>query len=118
MKGEVFITSKERGSHKINCSKHPNIRYELFFFLAKLYKEIQLMIMQFWWHNMAFDNKIYWINWSFLCESKRDGGLGFRCTNTFNQSLLAKQAWRIMMNPRSLYARLLKSKYFPKCCLF
>lgn len=64
------------------------------------------------------ERKIHWLRWDLLCYSKKDGGLGFRDFNTFNNALLAKLAWRLVSNENSLVARLLKAKYFPNCSFF
>lgn len=44
---------------------------------------------------------------------KIDEELGFKHLNLFNQALLAKNAWKMSVQPNSLHARVLKAKYFP-----
>lgn len=43
-------------------------------------------------------HKKFWKNW---------------VSKTFNQALLTKNGWRLISNPDSLWAKLLKAKYFP-----
>ena len=67
----------------------------------------------FWWGQKHQEAKIAWVDWKQMCYLKSRGGLGFRNLQAFNLAMLAKQAWRILTNPSSLIARVLKARYFP-----
>lgn len=41
------------------------------------------------------------------------GGLGFIYLSLFNEALLVKNGWKMLYNPSSLSALILKSKYIP-----
>lgn len=56
--------------------------------------------------------------WAVLCQPKGSGGMGLRDLECFNLAMLAKQAWRLVTNPQSLLARLLKARYFPRANYF
>ncbi|XP_024190496.1 uncharacterized protein LOC112194497 [Rosa chinensis] len=76
-------------------------------------EDIEQMCARFWWGSTTNKRKIHWRSWDFLCNSKEEGGLGFRSLAEFNSAMLAKQAWRIINHPNSLIARIYAARYFP-----
>lgn len=57
--------------------------------------------------------KPHWVSWQTMTQPKGMGGLGFKDFELFNPAMLPRQAWRLLQNPETLSAQLLKSIYFP-----
>ena len=79
--------------------------------------EINGLIARYWWGQKGDERKLHWMRWDKLCSPKKNGGLGFRNLYLFNSSLLAKQCWRLLNAPQSLFYRVFKARYFPSCNL-
>ena len=77
-----------------------------------LYNEIQQSITGFWWSKRKEKKGIFWTKWESMSQAKTRGGMGFRDISSFNQALVAKQGWRLIQNPESLAARIMKARYF------
>lgn len=76
-------------------------------------EELNAMICRHWWAYQDNDNKLHWLGWEKLTLPKKDGGLGYKDLHAFNMAMLAKQAWRLLSDPNSLCARVLKARYYP-----
>lgn len=74
--------------------------------------EIERLMARYWWGSFQSKRKIHWKDWKNISIPKSEGGLGFRNFILYNQALLAKQAWRILIDPTSLIAQVLKARYF------
>jgi hypothetical protein len=48
-----------------------------------------------------------------MCVLEAQGGTGFRDIHYFNIASLAKQTWRLIQEPESLCAKVLRADYFP-----
>ncbi|KAG7564174.1 Ribonuclease H domain [Arabidopsis suecica] len=71
-------------------------------------------VANFWWSSNGDSRGMHWMAWNKLCNSKSEGGLGFRNVDDFNSALLAKQLWRLITVPDSLFAKVFKGRYFRK----
>lgn len=75
--------------------------------------DLQRMMVRFWWGCKDGERRIHWVAWNSLCNSKDNGGLGFRRLMEFNEAMLAKQCWRLMHNTSLLATQILKARYLP-----
>jgi hypothetical protein len=80
---------------------------------AGFHDDYTRMVRNFWWGEDEKKRKVHWESWDVLTRPKEFGGVGFRDMKILNQAMLARQCWRIVSNPNSLCARLLKSIYYP-----
>jgi hypothetical protein len=69
------------------------------------------LIRDFWWGDDKEKRKVHWTAW--VTKPKGNGGMGFRDMALFSQALLTRLAWRLIQSPNSLYAIVLKARYFP-----
>jgi hypothetical protein len=79
----------------------------------QIIKGIITVISQFWWGDDDQQKHMHWFAWWKMCVPKKEGGMGFKDLHCFNLAMLAKQCWRLLSDPDSICARVLRAKYFP-----
>jgi len=79
----------------------------------KICKGITNAISQYWWGDDNNHKRIHWQEWWKMCMPKGSGGMGFRDIQSFNLAMLAKQVWRLLREPDSLCAKVLRARYYP-----
>lgn len=99
----IKVVAQSIQNYAMSCFKLP----------ASFCNDIKRIIRNFWWGTSNSERGIPWKAWQDLCRPKCEGDLGFRNIKLFNESLLAKQLWRIHCVPNSLLVRSLKARYFP-----
>lgn len=90
----------------------PNYAMSCFKLPISLCSELEQLCAKFWWSSNNSNGGLHWSKSIKLCIPKNLGGLGFRSLSEFNKALLAKQVWRIIHDPSSLVAQILKARYF------
>ena len=101
----IKVVAQAVPSYTMSCFKLPDT----------LCDELTGMVRQFWWGQVKEEKKLAWMSWDKMCLPKEKGGMGFRDLKKFNLALLAKQGWRLQTNSASLFYRVYKAKYFPRC---
>jgi hypothetical protein len=76
-------------------------------------EEMRKIIVGFWWDFKDGKRKMHWRSWEWLSSPKNIRGMGFQDMELFNQAMLGRQCWRLLTEPNSLCARVLKGRYFP-----
>ena len=79
-----------------------------------LCEHLKKLIRKFWWGSKQGQRKLACVSWKTMCKPKFVGGMGFRDVELFNLALLARQVWRLLHDPSSLSARVLKARYYPQ----
>ncbi|KAM1467482.1 hypothetical protein ACFX2I_032578 [Malus domestica] len=87
----------------------------IFKFPATVCHDFDSLVADFWWGSQGDKRKTHWVSKEVFGLPKDMGGLGFRNFSDFNDALLAKQCWRLLSDPSSLWARVVKARYFPHC---
>ena len=100
---------------KIVAQALPNYAMNIYLLPLDLCKELEIMMNSYWWGNKRNGGKsIHWLRWDSMCKPKSVGGIGFKKIHDFNIAMLGKQCWKLMTDPHSLVARILKARYYPR----
>lgn len=92
----------------MNVHKIPNITINRLTSIAK----------KFLWNATSQSNKKSPINWKTLTYHKSRGGLRIRNLIILNKAYIMKNTWRLINDKNSLWAKVMKGKYFPKTDLY
>ena len=95
---------------KVVAQAIPTYTMSYFKIPDSLCDDLTSMIWNFWWGQKGEERKMSWLSWDKLCESKANGGMGFRQLKQFNLALLAKQGWRLQLMQYSLAYHLFKAR--------
>jgi hypothetical protein len=98
---------------KANAQSVPTYPMSCFKLSLTVCRKLTSAVSNYWWGSSLDSHKIHWLRWEKLTRPKNQGGIGFRDFSLFNQAMLGKQGWRLLVRPDSLCAKVLKGKYYP-----
>ncbi|GAA0156679.1 hypothetical protein LIER_38321 [Lithospermum erythrorhizon] len=69
----------------------PNYPMQYFLLPIHICNKINSVLSNYWWGLLDKKKTIYWAAWQKLCNTKANGGLGFKDLRLYNLALLSKQ---------------------------
>ncbi|KAJ8444213.1 LOW QUALITY PROTEIN: hypothetical protein Cgig2_028094 [Carnegiea gigantea] len=73
--------------------------------------EINRKIQRFLWAGTSTERKPHLVAWATVTRPLREGGLGINSMRELNSAYMAKLGWRMVLEPKALWAKVLKQKY-------
>ncbi|PNY01857.1 cysteine-rich receptor-like protein kinase, partial [Trifolium pratense] len=74
-------------------------------------KDLVSIQRNFLWGGGMDSNKMCWVSWESICQSKDKGGLGIKNLELFNASLLCKWKWRCLNDREAPWNDFLRWRY-------
>lgn len=111
MEGKIVVKSWKDTLVKAVAQAIPAYAMSCFDLTKSLCDEMSRMICRFWWAQQDKERKLHWVSWDDISRRKEKGGLGYKDLHLFNLAMLARQGWRLVQNPDSLCAQILRAKY-------
>ena len=74
-------------------------------------QEIDRRNCGFVWGNKDNKKRKHLVAWDKVCKAKKEGGLGLRSMSKVNTASMARMGRKILSEPDSLWAAVLKGKY-------
>jgi hypothetical protein len=78
-----------------------------------VWRKIVKIQRDFLWGGVGGGKKISWVKWKWVCQHKKNGGLGVKDVRVVNVSLLAKWRWRLLDGVNTLWKEVVREKYGP-----
>lgn len=73
--------------------------------------DIDRRTRKFIWGGTKSQRKVHLLSWETLQKPRDQGGLGIRSAWQANSTFLTKLGWRMLVEPESLWSRVLRHKY-------
>lgn len=84
----------------------------------KVISKLNAIMRNFFWGGVDDRRHMPYVAWKTITTPKGMGGLGLRSLKEMNQSLVAKNIWKIASGAEVSWVKLVQAKYFPRGCFW